>query len=1151
MGLLYWCTLQPTGPSSLAAVRFTAPVRVTSIRLFPAGMKPFADYEDFVSETSPDSFYLELFFNANPIHPPEKDKNRFPNSLVPTALAYAGSHVDYSVDMGSEHATRLMIIKGNFERLSLAVYGDLVADLIALKPTAAPITLPSVQSRPLTAALDPANAQNSMSIASQLLTLMSDPPPLHTVLCLMYCLKPDENDWDHADFPNVYLDLRSELENFKLDQVFFWTRPISESAPGEDISAYFLKFAQAIKEENKNHTEVVSRMLRYAASHAPTVPQRLFAVLDATSVLAVESLGEAALNDILDACANVVVARHLCRANFLAAGRAISTKKSVTHHVRSVAGRIVARLEGWRAFETALKDTNEGDHATATRFLIDIGTGEASLGIWLLCMLQHPELSSRLAQRPLPAAPAAPPLCFRRRERVITSDQFSAFVKAFLGASAVVGVACWADCLANDTCFERALAVLRLWQQTEGYAEIANHILSLDQTCRRLKWSMEDKSAPRKVELLAEQILTDLALEPKAVLREELIETILSAEPPLSFITEHDRVAMRKIAFVADDGLPAAVDELVYHAEHPFSFRRLRTVRVSLALFEQALADTVSGEWHVFQALYAEKKQSLLAHLGDLLVGVSQDLNAHFPVHVPPPLAGAAVLNQLFLTAEDLIAVIAVLAGAFQMSGRTLRGITMAMIDIVVCAGIVCSGDASSRHDSIRVSARDTELGCLDLLSQLCAADVRTDAGRAGAELVLRTLLEVALRSQGKDPAVHLAGVHRLVEHVLPQAEDMSDSSGPSYWVTDVLPNVLQELSAFFRALDLDRKVRLLARLVTLDDGLVGVGEWLLLAEIKHMADLLQALEQTPPTRDFKTLRRLHDLNLSVRLLGTLLEEPSPLLRWTVDCLASTEGLLADLTTCLTKMLERQYSSADLSAFADALAHQASHLESYARFVVCLWLLRGMQAEVSLLQSDVVLSILRDLHPTTINPPLLKMELGRTLSTVSRQRTVTPEASAFIVTILDWLTTQPNASLVVLSGANVEDLSRLYDALASVLPSDQASVLENVRLKITVDEDETLPPPAVPLPETWTITLQDLEDSRHPMTLPSTPKRNGLTPDILGPIISPPTALLRSPAATGLTKKYSNNDFRHLRQLSASMQNTSRLPSTHGETSVQ
>jgi len=61
---------------------------------------------------------------------------------------------------------------------------------------------------------------------------------------------------------------------------------------------------------------------------------------------------------------------------------------------------------------------------------------------------------------------------------------------------------------------------------------------------------------------------------------------------------------------------------------------------------------------------------------------------------------------------------------------------------------------------------------------------------------------------------------------------------------------------------------------------------------------------------------------------------------------------------------------------------------------------------------------------------------------------------------------------------------------------------------------------------------------------PSTPKGTK-TPDIFGVVISPPNAILRSPAATGLTKTYVNNDFRQLRQVPSTRLNTSRLPSTH------
>jgi len=47
--LLHWCTLKPFGPSNLAAVRFTSPIRLHSICIFPTGARPFTHCPDVVA----------------------------------------------------------------------------------------------------------------------------------------------------------------------------------------------------------------------------------------------------------------------------------------------------------------------------------------------------------------------------------------------------------------------------------------------------------------------------------------------------------------------------------------------------------------------------------------------------------------------------------------------------------------------------------------------------------------------------------------------------------------------------------------------------------------------------------------------------------------------------------------------------------------------------------------------------------------------------------------------------------------------------------------------------------------------------------------------------------------------------------------------
>lgn len=54
--------------------------------------------------TEPESFFLEVFFNALPVRPStdSKDKQRATNALVPTLIAYAGGQMEFTVDMGTE-----------------------------------------------------------------------------------------------------------------------------------------------------------------------------------------------------------------------------------------------------------------------------------------------------------------------------------------------------------------------------------------------------------------------------------------------------------------------------------------------------------------------------------------------------------------------------------------------------------------------------------------------------------------------------------------------------------------------------------------------------------------------------------------------------------------------------------------------------------------------------------------------------------------------------------------------------------------------------------------------------------------------------------------------------------------------------------------
>lgn len=114
-----------------------------------------------------------------------------------------------------------MILKGNFDYLTLAIYGDVVSELPPPSPSYTPQPFPQITPTPLSRTLDPSNSPDPTSLAQNLLKLIPDdseygpPPPLALVVRLMLCLKPSNEDWDLDGFPYLFanLDLEDKVED--------------------------------------------------------------------------------------------------------------------------------------------------------------------------------------------------------------------------------------------------------------------------------------------------------------------------------------------------------------------------------------------------------------------------------------------------------------------------------------------------------------------------------------------------------------------------------------------------------------------------------------------------------------------------------------------------------------------------------------------------------------------------------------------------------------------------------------------------------------------------------------------------------------------------------------------------------------------------
>jgi len=107
-------TLHPSNTSdSVLTIRFSTPVRIESLRIIPEGVQTLSG----IGSTYPSNFTAKILFNVSPSNPV--------NALSGTTINYddKGWEQDYKIGMPKGVSTRMMVIVGKIDRLSLSVYG--------------------------------------------------------------------------------------------------------------------------------------------------------------------------------------------------------------------------------------------------------------------------------------------------------------------------------------------------------------------------------------------------------------------------------------------------------------------------------------------------------------------------------------------------------------------------------------------------------------------------------------------------------------------------------------------------------------------------------------------------------------------------------------------------------------------------------------------------------------------------------------------------------------------------------------------------------------------------------------------------------------------------------------------------------------------
>jgi hypothetical protein len=674
---------------------------------------------------------------------------------------------------------------------------------------------------------------------------------------------------------------------------------------------------------------------------------------------------------------------------------------------------------------------------------------------------------------------------------------------------------------------------------------------------------MMDGENPSRSGVLAERVLTALSRVPVSFSSVYFVKTLVGLPSSLTVIDDDEYLALKGLAHLAEDGIRGAVQELSKEPQRPIGARDLLAIRIALVLISKELRRGVEGELTALRSLWERQGHGLTLHLIDCLAALSADIGTYFSLSISPKSPRDYVVN-LFSAANELMRPLKQLISIYQLPGRALRLLITTISELFSCAD---SAELKFAEGSdVSFTSQRTRQRCIELARFFVT--LQDETASTSAMTTFRTLLRQASNPGNKDPVYHILQILWLIDHILPMpkqdAEAVDQVDLAANWVTPIIPQLLDDIVAFYRLLDPESRAHFLIRMADIDEGVVGIGEWLILDELTRLRDALSAISTANGNLIVASLKQ-HEAIGSLELIYIISSTSSSCGTRLVKYLASETEPAGVLTGALSTLLAcRVFSPICVQVAENLLTAPPPSFEAGLRFVVALVLLRAVQHQDSTSKSLKLSTLLtnakialQDVPVKRIEPERLRNELRDALLTLAllRKSFSASEAEA-MWSILDWLVQKSHAGLPQLStlhGISQDTMASLLDRAGSVLPSSRVAGLETVRVSLTTpDEDASVLPSTQVSPEAR-FSIEDFDNAlRGHATIPGTPKRT--TPPhaqgMLGLVtISPPTALLRSPAVTGLTKTYNANDFRTLRQTPSARQNTSRLPSMHVDVS--
>ena len=496
-----------------------------------------------------------------------------------------------------------------------------------------------------------------------------------------------------------------------------------------------------------------------------------------------------------------------------------------------------------------------------------------------------------------------------------------------------------------------------------------------------------------------------------------------------------------------------------------------------------------------------------------------------------PRTTDTETMDNLYIACATALRLLIIFCPMLPPLTRELRIMTVA----VVTLRVLCS--LSERRNAVESADHVTKA--------FFQATVEGRFGEGVTDTVLQTVLEQAAIPSGLDLELEFREAASTVEGFLVRATNAPTAEVRARWAARIMAD-LPLFGQFLHRLTPHERARQIGVLRLLDEKKFGLGEHFLIEEWKVTVAALDALRGRKASSTTATLLHQHVAIGFECALACVREYQE----WTMSLFVS--GNIAGRIGNAYSML----SMYDLHISAAAELGKELVKTNQKGLKVCglcalLRMARAVGGRHTACMQEVA-SVLK--HIGTLLPEdveRLVYDLGLSMTAYARKKTELSDSQDVeaIAQLLDWVTRQTRDSPIpTLSNISFDALQ----ALASGVAGPSVNNLAALRGELLFSDDEPMEQgPLVVDAENFDMTLGQLKealDERVTKT-PSTPIRKTPSHPALGLVaVSPPVT--RSPLlAASLTKTYTRDEFRQLRNAPSSRQNTSRPPSTHVDVS--